>query len=169
MYPALFEECMDRLMSDRIEGGYVNDPNDPGGETKYGISKRSYPSVDIRNLTKEQAKSIYFRDFWFSWMEMQPEAAYHILSAMVHSGQTTVIRWVQRSLGVADDGQFGPISQAAYKKAQAAPFLFMFIAVRLDFFTRLKNWRHHGKGWSRRISLEMQIAAGDLTRPKIRR
>ena len=46
------------------EGGYVSDPHDPGGETKYGISKRSYPNLDIKNLTLEQAKDIYFRDYW---------------------------------------------------------------------------------------------------------
>jgi hypothetical protein len=46
------------------EGGYVNDPDDPGGETKYGISKRAYPDIDIKNLTKAQAKSIYHQDYW---------------------------------------------------------------------------------------------------------
>ena len=46
------------------EGGYVNNPNDPGGETKYGISKRSYPHLDIKNLTRDQAIEIYHRDWW---------------------------------------------------------------------------------------------------------
>lgn len=46
------------------EGGYVNDPDDPGGETKYGISKRAYPKVDIKNLTLDSAKDIYLRDYW---------------------------------------------------------------------------------------------------------
>ena len=46
------------------EGGYVDNPADPGGETKFGISKRAYPSFDIKNLTEEQAKAIYRRDYW---------------------------------------------------------------------------------------------------------
>lgn len=46
------------------EGGYSNDPLDPGGETKFGISKRSYPNEDIANLTEERAKEIYFADYW---------------------------------------------------------------------------------------------------------
>jgi len=50
----------------KIEGGYVNNPNDKGGETKYGISKRSYPNVDIKNLTLEHAKQIYYNDYWFN-------------------------------------------------------------------------------------------------------
>jgi lysozyme family protein len=46
------------------EGGYVDDPNDPGGETKYGISKREYPSLNISALTIDDAKAIYLRDYW---------------------------------------------------------------------------------------------------------
>ena len=46
------------------EGGYDNDPDDPGGETKFGIDKRSHPDVDIRNLTREGATAIYWRDYW---------------------------------------------------------------------------------------------------------
>lgn len=47
-----------------VEGGYVNDPNDPGGETKYGISKRSYPRVDIKNLTEDDARKIFIEDYF---------------------------------------------------------------------------------------------------------
>ncbi len=46
------------------EGGYVNHPNDPGGETKWGIAKRYHPDLDIRNLTAEQAASIYANEYW---------------------------------------------------------------------------------------------------------
>ncbi len=46
------------------EGGYVNDPKDPGGETKFGISKRAYPNLNIKDLTIEQAKAIYKKDYW---------------------------------------------------------------------------------------------------------
>ena len=48
----------------KSEGGYVNDPHDPGGETNFGISKRAYPSVDIKHLTKEGAIAIYKKDYW---------------------------------------------------------------------------------------------------------
>ena len=57
-----FEEAFSRLMGH--EGGYSNDPLDPGGETNWGISKRSYPNVDITNLTRAEAKVIYREDFW---------------------------------------------------------------------------------------------------------
>ncbi len=57
-----FNEAFGKLLLD--EGGYVNDPNDAGGETKYGISKRTYPNEDIKNLTIDRAKAIYYEDFW---------------------------------------------------------------------------------------------------------
>ena len=61
---------MDTLFSDTIEdtlnheGGYVNDPDDRGGETKWGISKRQYPEVNIMHLSREEAIKIYYRDYW---------------------------------------------------------------------------------------------------------
>ena len=58
----MFEEAFQILMDH--EGGYANAKYDRGGETKYGISKRQYPDLDIENLTLEQARSIYFKDYW---------------------------------------------------------------------------------------------------------
>lgn len=57
-----FERAFDFVIG--AEEGYTNDPDDPGGETKYGISKRSYPELDIKSITLEQAKGIYFEDYW---------------------------------------------------------------------------------------------------------
>jgi lysozyme family protein len=57
------------------EGGYVNDPDDAGGETKYGIAKRFFPHLDIKNLTMEQAKEIYDSQYWTRagcpWMDSE--------------------------------------------------------------------------------------------------
>ena len=61
-YPSAFEKSMKVLF--KHEGGYVNDPDDSGGETKYGISKKAYPDLDIENLTQERAKEIYWKDYW---------------------------------------------------------------------------------------------------------
>lgn len=59
---AMFEFLVAIIL--KHEGGYVNDPSDPGGETNFGISKRAYPNLDIKNLTREQAKEIYKRDYY---------------------------------------------------------------------------------------------------------
>ncbi len=99
---------IDRLM-DR-EGGYVNHPNDPGGETKYGITKRSYPQLVISNLTRNDARDIYERDFYqrYALAEVRDHrAAEWLMDWLVHSGGG-IIRVVQRELGVAVDGKMGP-------------------------------------------------------------
>ncbi len=62
VYSEKFEKAFDYMIQN--EGGYVSNKNDPEGETKWGISKRSYPNIDIKNLTMERAKKIYYCDFW---------------------------------------------------------------------------------------------------------
>ena len=62
MKDEIFEQCVKFVLDH--EGGYVNHPDDPGGETNFGISKRAYPDLDIKNLTIEEAKEIYKRDYW---------------------------------------------------------------------------------------------------------
>jgi len=57
-----FKKAVDIVL--KLEGGFVNHPKDPGLETKYGISKRSYPDLDIKKLTKKQAREIYKKDYW---------------------------------------------------------------------------------------------------------
>lgn len=60
--PSAFDRSVEIVL--RFEGGYVNNPADRGGPTKYGISKRAHPNVDIENLTVEDAKKIYYKDYW---------------------------------------------------------------------------------------------------------
>jgi lysozyme family protein len=89
------------------EGGYVDNPSDPGGETNFGISKRSYPDVDIKNLTEEEASAIYLRDFWkFDGIDNQM-LANKVFDMSVNMGHYA-IRILQRLLsGLAVDGEYG--------------------------------------------------------------
>ena len=82
------------------EGGYVNDPNDPGGETNYGIAKRSHPDVDIKNLTKEGAKEIYKEVYWDkNKVESLPEELWHIYFDMcVNQGKSRAVKIIQRAV-----------------------------------------------------------------------
>ena len=82
------------------EGGYVNDPNDLGGETKYGITKRFYPDVDIKNLTKEQAKTIYHTDYWrrAKCDEVPPYLRHIYFDMVVNFGQSGAVKVLQLSL-----------------------------------------------------------------------
>lgn len=157
----VFDVFFDRLMGH--EGGYVNDPADPGGETKWGISKRSYPHLNIKDLTREQAKEIYHKDFWLALhADTLPDGvAFQLFDFAVNSGIQTAIRYFQRALGVADDGHWGPTSQATADITSESDMIMRLNAERLDFMTRLKNWPQHGKGWARRIANNLRYGAED--------
>lgn len=156
-----FDEAFDRLMLH--EGGYVNDPNDPGRETNWGISKRSYPNLDIKNLTREGARTLYKRDFWdrLHADELKDGVAWQVLDFAVNSGMETAVRHLQRAILVADDGLWGPVSRAAAQRETESDVILRLNASRLDFLTRLVNWPHHGKGWSRRIAQNLRYGAHD--------
>lgn len=157
-----FDTAFDRLMVN--EGGYVNNPNDPGGETKYGISKRSYPDVDIANLTVDQAKAIYKRDFWDAGhMDMlDPDLAFQVFDFAVNSGIQTALRKLQKAAGVPEDGHIGPITLAAINRVKTAVLVIRFIAERLDYWTHLSHWNDFGRDWAMRAANDMRYAADDL-------
>ena len=147
-----FDDAFEALIGH--EGGYVNDPRDPGGETKFGISKRTYKSVDIKNLTLDQAKAIYRRDYWApAGCDNLPEAVrFDVFDAAVNSGLGQAIRFLQRAAGVADDGRLGPVSLAAIQAMDAGLFRARFNGTRLKFMTDQPTWDRFGKGWARRIA-----------------
>lgn len=159
-----FDAAFDRVLGH--EGGYVNDPNDPGGETKWGISKRAYQHLNIASLTRDDARAIYRRDFWqpLERAGVPPALLFQVFDFAVHSGSGTAIRALQRALDVAPDGHFGPVSSAAAARADALEASVLLLAERLEFLTRLTNWPHHGRGWARRIAHNMRLAVADTRR-----
>jgi lysozyme family protein len=156
-----FDDTFDRLLGN--EGGYVNNPADPGGETQWGISKRSYPTLDIKNLTRDQAKAIYFADFWTKGAmdQLPPALAFQAFDAAVNHGVEIAIRLTQRAAGVADDGHIGTVTLAAIRRQPVTDLLMLFIAQRLLFWTALVTWDKFGKGWARRAAADLQYAAKD--------
>ncbi len=157
-----FNIAIDRVLAS--EGGYVNNPLDPGGETNWGISKRSYRTVNIKSLTRDQAVAIYKRDFWdaASGDTLHPAIAFQSLDFAVNSGCDIARRYLQRAAGVADDGYIGPVTLAAITATPVGTFVLLYIALRLDYMTRLKGWPTFGAGWSRRIVDNMMYAAKDI-------
>lgn len=161
-----FDAMMDRILG--AEGGYVNDPRDPGGETNWGIAKRSHPTVDIKHLTKEQAVAIYRRDYWqaVEKLGLPDGLAFQVLDAAINHGMGNAVRWLQLALGVGADGVVGPVTVAAIRRDGAwdsiPTLIFRFNAERLDFYTQLSTWDRFGKGWARRIVNNLAYASVDL-------
>lgn len=147
-----FNTAFERLIGH--EGGLVDHPNDPGGLTKYGISQRSYPTEDIRGLTLERAKVIYRRDYWdrLRLDELTPSVRFALFDAAVNSGPGQAVRFLQRAVGVADDGHIGPVTMAEIARRSPDQLNARINAVRLQFMTDLSTWPSFGKGWARRIA-----------------
>jgi len=139
------------------EGGYVDDPRDAGGETKFGISKRSHPTVDIAGLTLDGAKQLYRAEYWDK-MEcdlLDPGFALLAFDAAVNNGVGSATKWLQTALGVPSDGVIGPQTRAAMQKAKGQAALDAMTALhaqRINFMASLPSWPTFGKGWSRRLA-----------------
>lgn len=108
-----FEKAIKVIL--RHEGGYARNPADPGGETNFGISKRSYPHLDIRGLTEAEAIEIYRRDFWLPIYDRigSDIICTKIFDMAVNMGHNQAHKLVQRAVGVTDDGVFGKRTLAA--------------------------------------------------------
>ena len=137
-----------------LEGGYVNDPSDPGGETKFGISRRSHPDIDILHLTREQARSIFLADYWAAAHcdEIPWPLSLYVFDAAVNQGVSAAIRMLQARLRVREDGGFGPVTlAAALRMARSEEFGDMYMAERALRYARTAQFDLYGLGWMRRL------------------
>ncbi len=142
------------------EGGYVNNPADPGGETKYGISKRSHPGEDIVGMTLERAKQIYKHEYWGpAGCDTVPAAIkFDLFDMAVNAGPRTAIRALQRAAGETDDGIIGPLTLQAVSSMPAARLIARFNGERLEHMASLPHWPAFGRGWARRIASNLKRA-----------
>ena len=137
-----------------IEAGYVNAPTDPGGETKYGISKRAYPDVDIANLTIDGAQALYASDYWraCSCDQMPWPLCLFVFDMAVNQGQPVAKVMLQRTLGVAPDGDIGPVTLAAAAKMDDEQ-LALLMTARAFRYMQASNFGIDGHGWLKRLFL----------------
>ena len=144
------------------EGGYSNDPQDPGGETNWGITaavaRENGYTGEMRGMTQEIAKRIYSKKYWLPAFEELPySVAFNVFDGAVNSGVGQSVRWLQRAIGVADDGKIGPITIAKAKEIEPCRLVSLYNSERLNFMTQLSVWPRFGKGWARRIAENLKI------------
>ena len=153
--PALdaFDLAVGFVLKTRIEGGYVNDPRDPGGETNFGISKRSYPKVNIRDLTRDEAIAIYRRDYWegADCDKLPAKIGIALFDGAVNQGVGTSKKLLQSAAGVMADGNIGPKTLAAIRSADVEELLTQFLAHRMRRYAFTANAATYMRGWSNRI------------------
>ena len=150
-----FDTAFDILMG--FEGGYVNNPNDPGGETNWGVTKSEAIANGyigkMKDLPVSFAKQIYWQKYWGKiQIDQLPDLLrYSVFDAAVNSGPAQAIKWLQRAVCVNDDGIIGPQTLSAVKTMSADVVLRNMLSQRLIFMTSLPQWGTFGKGWARRI------------------
>lgn len=153
-----FDQAFDRLIGH--EGGYVNDPRDPGGETKFGISRRAYPGEDIAGMTLERAKTIYRRDYWgpAGCDVLADLVKFEVFDMAVNLGVVQTIKILQRAVDATADGIIGPQTTMRLQSANPEWLLRRLQGMRLKHYTGLKTFNAFGAGWVNRVADNMLSA-----------
>lgn len=173
-----FERAFAELIGN--EGGFKRDPRDRMdwssgvigyGQlvgTKFGLSAGTYPKLDIPNLTLDQARAIYKTEWWdkFNGDSLPYELGFQIFDSEVNHGHGMGVKFLQRALGVKDDGVIGPITLGAIEKYDQGKLIMRFLGIRMQFFTTCPTWDTNGRGWARRISHNLILASEVVTTPE---
>lgn len=156
-----FEAAFEKLMGH--EGGYSNHPNDPGGETMYGVTARvariaGYTGAMI-DLPRETAMAIAKKLYWNPYQcdQFAPAIAFALFDTAYNGGKPA--HWLQQALGVTADGIIGAQTIGAARAADPAAVAMAFYARRLLYLTELDAWPSFGRGWTRRIANNLMMGA----------
>jgi lysozyme family protein len=147
-----FDKAFEHVVG--VEGGYVNDPHDPGGETIYGITRRDHPEVwTAGRPSLAEAKEIYRHSYWeparcddLPW----PLTSF-VFDAAVNQGVVTAVKLLQKTLGTVQDGVLGKNTLAAIKGREQKELCAMFMAERALRYTGTRNFDRYGRGWFKRL------------------
>lgn len=137
----------------QAEGGESNDPTDPGGPTRFGLSQRAHPHLNIGTLTAIEAINVYRAEYWNATgvERLPPPIAVAVADGCVQHGQRPAIRMLQHTLRVGMDGIIGPETLAATYRADQEDLLVSYCARRAVYYANLSTFGRFGIGWMRRI------------------
>lgn len=168
-----FAVCIAEILQQ--EGGFVNNPADPGGATNLGITKATLEAFrekpvtedDVRNLTKDEAQEIYRAKYWnvMRCNDLPPGIDLMVFDFGVNAGPQRSVKLLQKAAGVTIDGSVGPITLAAVRAADPAELIARFAQGRMDHYRSLATFETFGRGWTNRTeavratALRMALAA----------
>jgi lysozyme family protein len=144
--------------SDMHACGYVNDPSDPGGETKYGIAKNAHPNIRISSLNWAQATAIYSTEYWTNTHCDQMPGRYAALhfDIAVNLGGKRAALFLQQALGIVQDGSLGPITLAATNAADPIDLCNEVSEIRKQYYNSIvannPSQQKYLAGWLRRAN-----------------
>ena len=153
------------------EGGYSDNPRDPGGATNYGITLASLSNWrgrkaarrELQSLTRREVSDIYRRNYWQACKcdQLPPALALLMFDAAVNQGVGRAIKILQKSIAVRVDGRMGPVTLKAVRQRQTRRLLIEFAARRMRHYGLLPIFSVFGLGWSRRL-MEALMEAFEL-------
>lgn len=161
-----FKTALQRVL--KHEGGYVNHPSDPGGETNFGITKSTARSYgyhgSMRTIPMTVVEKIYKSQYWdaMSCENFDFALAYQLFDAAVNHGLLNARKILQRTIKVKDDGIIGAVSLAAIRQLDTADLVQMFNAERISFYTRISTFPTFGRGWMNRMVDNLRYAVEDF-------
>lgn len=151
-----FDDAFRKVLG--VEGDYSDHPADPGGKTRFGVTESVARAAgytgDMRALPVDFARSIYRRMYWESVRadDLPPALRYAVFDAAINSGVKQSVKWLQRAVGVSDDGVVGPQTIIMARAAHPDRVMRRMLAQRLRFMTDLKTWPSFSRGWARRVA-----------------
>jgi lysozyme family protein len=151
-----FARAIAYILRPDVEGGFCDDPQDPGGITNCGISKRSHPDMtvdEIRALTPATAALIYQHEYWSAIHgdDLPDAVGFALLDFAVNSGVSAAIHTLQRVLGATADGVMGSQTVHAAQIMPPKSLVRDLFEQRLTLMEAQPNYAHDGKGWRRRV------------------
>lgn len=146
-----FEEAVAIILD--IEGGYVHNPNDPGGETNYGIAKKYHPGVDIKNLTRFEAMQIYRAEYWnpLNLDEFPDELRLILFDCAVNQGVYKARGFACEAMGVVSYMKLNQNLFNLFTPDDIQKSVKRIAQLRMDAYMSSKHWNEFGKGWVARL------------------
>jgi len=163
---ANYDKCLETIL--HHEGGYVNHPKDPGGETNLGVTKRVYEEFggakDMKDLTVEDVAPIYKKGYWDKMKgdELPNGLDLCVFDFGVNAGPGRSAKYLQTMIGTVADGGIGPNTLAKLREyveqTGLAKAIDNFQEARQEYYEKLSTFDTFGKGWTRRVDETTQLA-----------
>ena len=165
---ANFDRCLSEVL--QHEGGWADDPHDPGGATMRGITigtfrawkGRGVTKAELRAISDADLRAIYRQKYWDAVRGDDLPVGLDLVAfdAAVNSGVSRGAKWLQTALGVSADGKIGPATLAAARKAHPKAVIDRATSARLAWLRTLPTWGRFGKGWTSRVESVREVATG---------
>jgi len=156
-----FDQAFEHLIGH--EGGYSDNPADPGGATMYGVTERvararGYAG-DMRALPLSFAKAVAKKDYWDKYQcdQFAPAIGFAVFDCAYNGGHP--VQWLQEAACVKVDGIIGPKTIGALRASDPMKIVMRITSKRLQYMTDLKIWPSFSRGWARRIANNLTLGA----------